>query len=187
MSLHSPEARLVSLKGVMDSHFYGNAASLFGGSISVTEHTGVIIQNCVFESDSSDQGASVYIGFGPQGGGISVLISDSHFSGNSAMQSGGAILFYNSGPLVVVDSITVTNCSALMDGGAISMQLSQKVFISKSVFADNSVTGNGGAISCDSYADLIGLVESVLIRNMANIGGCLYVVNLGANMTLTTF
>lgn len=151
---------------VTDSTFSGNNASAFGGGI---RNDGTLTVRSSTFSGNTVGGAS-----GGDGGGILnssdfATISDSTFTGNSAVFEGGGI--YSSGGTLTIANSTFTENSARFGGGGGNSQ-SATLFVTNSTFSGNSVDQDGGGIH--SFGTLT-VAHSTFLGNSAKRGGGIFI------------
>jgi hypothetical protein len=124
--------------------------------------------------------------FGGTGGGIDVefgpaTIVDCVIAGNSASTEGGGISAFGGATLDIRYDFVSGNTAGQGGGGGLEAQSltflglpANKVTIEQSIFADNSTTGNGGAVEASSTS--LTIEESALLNNSAagNGGGVFF-------------
>ncbi|MCQ2378369.1 MAG: right-handed parallel beta-helix repeat-containing protein, partial [Victivallaceae bacterium] len=98
-----------------------------------------------------------------------VSISDSTFSGNSAMGDGGGGAVYNGGTVSISDS-TFSGNSAWYDGGAFCNYSHATATISDSVFTGNAAESGGAVFNCG----IVTISDSVFSGNATSVGGAVY-------------
>ncbi len=164
---------------VVNSTFANNSAN-FGGAISTGGDRSVTITGCTFSrNNSSTNGRPGYISgsggaiFGPNG---TFDVSDSTFSGNSAV-AGGAI-YYSGVRLRVTNSTFVGNSAsaggAIVNGGALA--------VSNSTFSTNSARSAGGGID---NSGTVTVINSTFVGNTSSLrGSAIYNVS-GGKATLS--
>lgn len=167
---------------ISDSTFESNTADEMGGAIMVSRQTRLNISNSNFRGNGVDSGPVVQ----SCGGAIYLLnadgtqIEDSTFTGNHAVDAGGAIGSqrchgdgdrYSSAPLTI-SRTTFTENAASCSGGAIdSLGLSVKL----STFTGNEAeTCYGGAITAarTAAAPEVELIGNEFIENGVTDAGC---------------
>jgi len=126
---------------VSDSSFTGNDASRNdasrGGAI-YSQSGSVFVNGCSFTGNIASSGGAIY----NYGSGNTVSLINSSFTGNTATNLGGAIVFY--GGSVSVDGCSFTSNTAFSSGGAIFSGGS--VSLINSSFTSNTAFSSGGAI-----------------------------------------
>ncbi|WP_245634915.1 right-handed parallel beta-helix repeat-containing protein, partial [Methanobrevibacter cuticularis] len=163
----------------------------------------VLIENCTFSSCNGDSGAAIYLYENADssrivncrfidnkadntddndytaGGAIcineaaGVEVRNSYFSGNTALNSGGAITIRNNAQNTKIIGCTFVNNSA-PNGGAIYNQLSTGTIIEGCTFTNNKATELGGAI----YSiNTLNISNSNFNNNSAKNGGAIYSTN----------
>lgn len=156
-----------------------NLAHNIGGAIFNNSNGSIDITDSQFLNNATTGGG---FGFGIGGGAISntgsgsvMTIDNSHFEGNYADYSGGAIHLNNNVTLTLTDSHIVNNRSD-DDGGGIYIYDGATVNISNSVISGNyalSVGANGGGIA-NREANLT-ISDSIVSNNIStNSGGGYY-------------
>ncbi len=174
--------------------FEGNTANR-GGALGVstsddTYEYGCIasLTNCSFRNNSSIDkdgtnsdmhGGALYISRKSE-----VSISDSNFTGNSALGEGGAIYETGESNLTITNSTFESNLanSSSSNGGAISLH-SSRLTIINSQFNENTIGKNGGAIyisytSSSTLESLVTLKETSFLNNSSsNYGGAIYITS----------
>ena len=148
---------------ISDSSFSGNSARFDGGAIFNRNGRTLSISNSAFSHNSSEDDGGAIVNWGE------LSISDSSFSGNSALW-GGAI--FNLGELNISDS-TFSNNSADNGGGAIFNR--EELSIVNSSFSSNSTddggwSSTGGAIF---NREELSIVNSTFSNNSAEYGGAI--------------
>ena len=170
---------------IQNSDFINNLASGIGGAIYSVGT--VNISDSAFTLNNANYGGAIYTTG-------NLNISNSNFNRNSAKESGGAI--YSSKDSLIVDSIFDSNTATKLggaiyntrelsingssflnnkatDGGAIFSGNNSKLFIDDSIFTNNIVSDQGGAIY--GLGDLTGTNVN-LNNNSANYGGAVYIM-----------
>ncbi len=180
---------------VSGSIFSGNSVTSLGegggGAISlqwdmVSPEPSVTVDNCKFENNSSKlEGGALYSNR------VHVLVSESTFIGNSAVNGGAIMLDYQlSQPSIVKRCLFLENHAVVVNhfqafGGAICTYV-RSIVIENSIFAYNSSENNGGAVRLhagyggDYYAGYSAVVKSsTFYANRANNwGGAIANTNL---------
>ena len=167
---------------ISQSEFTGNKARL-GGAIyligaptdTATQPTVSILQ-CVLTNNSADFfGGAIYMNAG-----VSATVSESEFSGNSAIDNnGGAIYATDSSTSVTVSQSKFAGNSAGVYGGAIDVN-EAFLTVSECVFTDNMTVEGGGAIGCVGNTTVS---QSVFTHNKADRGAA--VRTWGGPLTVT--
>ena len=124
---------------ISDCVIFANEAPYEGGGIYSAE-SDPIIENCRVEDNSAIDGS---------GGGIFVTagaprISGCVFSGNFAHSTGGAILCWESSPVITDNVIDGNSSSGNYAGGIYSRDCN--AVIARNVFSNNSADGIGGGL-----------------------------------------
>lgn len=199
--------------------FVANSAA-WGGGLA-TLFANATMSNCVFEGNSAESGGGLNNGGGNptvtgctfsqnsarslDGGGmyninnISLSVTNSTFSGNTASGNGGGMLNQENGSLTVA-SCTFDGNTANSGGGMMNSSNGNSV-LTDCTFSENSVVGAGGGIYChrsDTHvtsckfvgnsADGFGggfyshesnsdMTNCILSRNISNFGGGIYFEN----------
>jgi len=128
-------ANLIITQGSIDG-FFG------GGGMSITNDT-TTINNCVFLDNSAQWGAGLSIGSGNSG---SKNIIDCRFEGNQCNSFGGGL--YVSGYGIDINNCTFSGNSAVDGGGAIIAEYGSIGLLEQCTFENNSSVGGdgGGAV-----------------------------------------
>ena len=163
---------------IAGSVFNGNTAKFSGGaivSLAPTNITDVIFNGNIAQGDDGDDepadegGGAIFF----QGDDKLLTITRSVFNGNLSPKGSGAALYLQNGdeaPAQIRDSsfngnIAGTPSSAERLGGAI-LNLGGFGVIQRSVFLNNAVAGDGGAIANDRRGELT-IANSTLVANAA--------------------
>ena len=159
-----------------------NTNGLSGGVISWWGNNGSLI-NCTFTNNSASSGGGALLWKGDYG-----LISNCVFSNNSVnygvatslndgegfdksvihiqiVESDGGAL-YVSGNNLLIDNCDFTNNTALLNGGAISVDWSRNLIIKNSRFKNNKASYHGGAIEING--EDITLINIISKNNTPN-------------------
>jgi predicted outer membrane repeat protein len=144
--------------------FINNSASYMGGAISFGTETVAEIEECTFYGNTARYGGAVYY-FGAD-----VLIKNCEFTGNTAVNDGGAITsdWTGSGNIRIM-GCEFTGNSAGVDGlgGAVHIGTETVAEIAGCTFSDNTAP-NGGAVCCEGIAEIEGCQ---ILGNSAFYGG----------------
>lgn len=116
--------------------FTNNSASSGGGALLWKGDYG-LISNCVFSNNSVNYGVATSLNDGER-------FDNSMIHIQIVESDGGAI--YVSGNNLLIDNCDFTNNTALLSGGAISIDWSRNSTIKNSRFKNNRASYNGGAI-----------------------------------------
>ena len=155
---------------IVNCEFIDNSGHI--GAMGISDNaSNVLIKNCYFENNmannpSPDSGGS--------GGAIDSHASQGHyinctFVNNSAVGSGGALVFLLGYDNYVEDCIFINNYAH--NGGAVYLaNTGSRLFIRNSKFINNSAD-YGGGFSSYSEGSVIGCS---MINNTARDGGCIY-------------
>ncbi len=158
---------------ISNSNFIGNEAGYYGGAINLSNYSitdssiADAIHHSVFERNSAAEGGAIYVEgtvatfdnltfnendarlggamaiYSSGNFGQGITINNSHFTGNTAEERGGAI--YSSGQFEVNNGEFTGNSAS--QGGAIYISNDDPNSIRNSVFKDNTSEYLGGAIS----------------------------------------
>jgi|GEM_PF-5041088 len=153
---------------IANSHIINNIANTNGGGIAIKSSSDVTISNCVL---SNNQAALLGGGLYPISSVVS--ITDSAFSNNSAGWGGGIRLTNSS---ATISDCTFEGNSGSNWAGGIDI-LTSTAAINRCYFKANSSAGGGGGISSgnDASGNLpYSLTNSILINNVAPLGGAIY-------------
>jgi predicted outer membrane repeat protein len=143
----------------VDHSIFVDNRSKYGGAIQTS---GVLeAKNSVFRRNGSEAGAIIHSG--------DATIQNCEFTQNSG-DRGGAIL-HSGGTLTIKNSTFVQNNARL--GGAI---YGDSLTVEDSEFYDNSATTNGGAIFNAGCESSLLMINSVVMRNSARVGGGIWAV-----------
>ena len=166
---------------IFNSHFLFNGANSSGVIISsiifVGQDTLLQVHNCTFKDNTA--GTAVIASYR----GI-ISISNSSFSHNRAMLSGGALLVYSS-TIDIFNSVFM-NSTAVYDGGVIYAYESS-FYVSNSAFSGSFAGRLGGVMYL--HKSTFSLSKSDFSDNIAQfLGGVFYVSNgLSFNIAYSTF
>ena len=149
------QATLFVTLDVIASNFTENSAPRGGGAFYVEVQsrdpiTNVTFSQCLFQNNSLSVGsglggAGVFVQGVP---GTNVVIEDSNFDANDAVDD---------------------------TGGAVATNEVNAVFVRRSRFTDNSATNEGGALSLVSVDNTVRVVESTFDSNEGSLGGAVRV------------
>eukprot|EP00898_Chlorokybus_atmophyticus_P002166 jgi/Chlat1/2950/Chrsp2S04680 len=163
------------------SHFEGNTQAPFGSGVYVLKGSATI-QGCTFTGN--EVSASGGVGGAVYASGNSLDLSGSQFTRNFAPFGGGALLLAAGTASVAACTFHQNNA---LQGGAI--QNDNTMVLTDCIFTENTASNVGGAF--------VGQFSSTIVRctfdsntcngNPINTGGALYINELGANITDTTF
>jgi hypothetical protein len=142
----------------------GNAAT-DGGAFLVSDEI-LNLNNVVVSGNTAgvDGGAVVITSSGGK-----LFATNSKFLNNVANTSGGAIAT-NANALVTLTGCVLEGNSALINGGAIDLNLGNLI-INSSLLAGNSASGKGGAISLSQVLGTLSISNSTLSGNSSNTSG----------------
>ena len=123
---------------LINTQLYENTAAMHGGGLHVNSGSASLIGGSVSANHASDG----------NGGGVNVnddlTVSGTHFQGNIAGNSGGAISQWNTGKLVSISEADLSNNSARNHGGGAF--INSYLTVSDTIFSANTVdsgsTGN---------------------------------------------
>jgi predicted outer membrane repeat protein len=157
---------------IMNCSFLGNSATGAGGGMHFSGPTSAMVTNCWVSSNTAASGGAVhFLGSSPiliqcvfsgnsatlTGGGISCIdfaspvLDSCVFGGNSAGTVGGGICCTdNSSPILTTCSI---ESNSSIDGGGMYLANACSSIIGGCTFVDNSASGLGGALRCESYSE----------------------------------
>ncbi|WP_169805442.1 right-handed parallel beta-helix repeat-containing protein, partial [Methanobrevibacter cuticularis] len=169
-------------------------------SHAISANSTVLIENCTFSGSNGDSGAAIFLYENADnshiincrfidnkadndddneytaGGAIcingasNVEIRNSYFSGNTALNNGGALVIRANAQNTKITDCTFINNRA-PNGGAIYNQLSTGAIISGCTFTNNKATELGGAIHS---IDILNISESNFNNNTAKHGGAIH-------------
>jgi predicted outer membrane repeat protein len=156
---------------VTNSVFIGNhAVNHNGGALCVEGHA--TVSNSRFNENTATWGGAIGCG------GMSLAITSSVFTGNTAGQRGGAIDARESNGTTIVDSVFGANV-ATIEGGAIGARYSDLV-VRSSQFTSNISGTYGGAIWSQNH--VLDVTRTRFIRNRASgDGGAIWVRGYAAS------
>jgi predicted outer membrane repeat protein len=162
----------------------GNVAGL-GGAINMsdavsTAGTTLTLTNVFFSNNHADYGGAIYE---PRG---TLTIVNCNFSGNSAGISGGAILEERSGSILVVADSLFSGNTAVDDGGALG--LVSVAFISGSTFSGNFAAFGGAiskVVLGDLHLTNTVFENNAATGQTTATGGALYIYQNVGTATLT--
>jgi hypothetical protein len=174
-----------------DSTLTGNSNNFGGGLSFDVQNTGsasLTVSGCTFTNNSAGGGAGLFSSVTNGSGLVTVTITNSNFSGNTATIGGGldseATVSGTAGVNVTVSGGTFSGNSAFIRGGAITSTLhtadiSQgSVTLSGSALQNNSAQNGGGVdsevIASDTSAALAMLSETIESNAASQFGGGLY-------------
>ena len=162
-----------------DCAFNGNT-NTGSGSVMTVFGIDLVVEDCTFTNSVGGGYGPIWVGF------QDTKVEDCTFTGNT----GGAITATYGGECTLrVEGTTFEGNSKSGDGGAILTEY-QKTYIYDSVFADNSATGNSGAVGTPGGSNTTKVVVvdgcEFTGNKAGGEGGALRVYNFGANeLTLT--
>jgi predicted outer membrane repeat protein/parallel beta-helix repeat protein len=178
----------------------------FPRSHALTSNGTIFVYNCSFSSSNGDSGSAIYLNNGSTGSKIlnsrfinnkgdngedndyttggavcitgtsDVEVSGCYFSGNSALNYGGALTIRGDASNIRIINSTFVNNRA-PSGGAIYNQLASGTIISGCTFENNKATDNGGAIYAVSPLNIVG--STFKTNTVTNNGGAIYISGSG--------
>lgn len=170
-----------TLTGGQSGYYYGGAAYVYGGSLTINNSTvtgnsayvgGALaaVEGTLVVSNSTLSGNQSFVGGAVYGRFSDVSVIDSTVSGNSAPYgSGGAVYAYDGS--VLIEGTTLTGNSAAYSGGAVAVFYGT-LAVSDSTFQANTASeGYAGAIDLISAEAII--TGSQLLDNAAYGSGAL--------------
>ena len=116
---------------------------------------------------------------------LNLLLNTTHFYGNSARNSGGAIGCHQDNQIEIVGSNTFQNNSCKQNGGAMDFRRSQLNIVHGIAHFHFNEAGSGGAMYLYSTNTLFSGILTIM-KNKAGFGGALFIVGLTLNVTGTT-
>lgn len=134
---------------ISNAIFRNNASTNNSGAIRVNAGGNVVIDNCTFLNNKStgEYGGAVY-GVGTKSVKTTVKITNSHFEGNTAAKSGGAINTGNYSTFTIENCTFTKNVCTTAGSGAVHCSGNGTLHISGSTFTENEGQGaNGGAVT----------------------------------------
>ena len=161
---------------------FNNNTAQYGGAINNQGRTLTVTDSRFTGNTATQFGGAICSGLG------TLTVTDSTFADNNATSgSGGAIFYY--GNTLTVKGSTFTNNNAPY-GGAISSDDGYAIIILNvicSTFANNTATGDGGAIY-NVNSGTLNVTGSTFTNNNAPNGGAVYTANgCTLNVTSSTF
>jgi len=162
-----------------------------GGGIMIEECYTVTMTGCSFSNNQ----ATVYQNAGGTGGGlyisvtkpetVEMLITDSTFTGNDAVNGGGAYVLGTA--FLVVEASSFTSNSASTSGGGLLIDAgcSGCVIDSCTFISNDAGGGNGGGMSIASSSETISLTDTIYTSNSAYSGGGLYINSDNEDITIS--
>ena len=157
----------ITFKNGQSYRNYDSPLNNNGGAIRINHNKNIIIENCKFINNSSEEKGGAIDNSGQ------LTITQSTFNKNMSVNSG---TIYNDEKLIITDSTFKANISA-DNGGAIDN--TGELTITKSIFNENNSSKNGGAI--DNTGELT-ISHSSLCKNTAQIGGA---INCKGNLSIS--
>ncbi len=158
----------------------GTSGTLFGAAyVGGGVHTldsSPVIEDCIFEANSSSYGGAVYA----RRGGPRFLRCV--FEGNSALVDGGAFQFSRTEGGVLEDCAFVGNLAG-NNGGAVHLYGGDPTILRASML-DNTAAGGGGAVSWASTGESALVTGSVVSGNDAMLGGGIWIAEASADLVL---
>ena len=131
-------------------------------------------------------------GYSARGGAVyadrlrGVLVSNSTFTGNTAVGYGGAMYVNRSADLVITDStFSANSVSGMTGGGALSSVTTGTASIESSVFDGNSSDASAGGAAL-MWGNVIDISGSTFTGNSAVAGGALTFSNFGGLLPVVT-
>lgn len=169
--------------------FKDNVAANGGGGIcALLDNTTIVVEDCVFEGNSSDVGLGGAIGCqngalwlfrtrlagnsaGEYGGGVGIAFSGfqqhrlvgNEFIGNNSAEEGGGLYFLAAGDIEVVNNLFVQNASR--NGGAIYCR--QTGAVVNATIVGNTAEETGAGIFYDAGGAGLFVVNSIVRDNVA--------------------
>ena len=186
-------AFLSSTTGVFVAHcsFTSNVAGTIGGAIELDESNAVnYIYDTLFQSNIATSGAAIALQTKNTVGILGSMtwgIVSCTFVDNHVTLSGGAIVSRSNNLINLFGNVFTSNnavgTASDSGGGAISLWLSNAVYLSNSNFRNNSVDfGSGGALSLEDNNVNVVVDKCSFIGNLAKrVNGGAVVVNDGSN------
>src|SRR5690606_1283914 len=180
--------RFVDVSGSFDQLTFKNFTSNANGGSVVAQNAGTFdVSNCVFtnnEAQGVNGGGALYLN-----NVANSTVTDSEFNSNTATAtagSGGAI-FVNSSGVLVVSNSTFTGNSAVRAGGAVETNSAGMISFTNSNFVNNTAIGgtapgNGGAFHISGGGNST-FTDCIVQNNTAVEGGGLW--NGAGIMTIT--
>jgi len=152
-----------------------------GSAISATYYSDIIIDNCIFENNTSwSGGGAIFLNHSD------ITIKNSIFQNNTSLEVGGAIGSLCSSP-EIINNIITNNTAGLGDkygngeGGGLYFQSSneREIILIGNVICNNFVDGDGGGISIIAIDEwtgykLITLNNTISNNNATWRGGAVY-------------
>lgn len=156
-------ASVVSM--IKNCNFINNTAESWGGAIGLTNVEVLIVNNTLFENNTStgDIGGSIYSR-------DSLLVLDNSTINNSKAQHGGAIVQLDN-TLNMTNTKILNSQATKYDGGAI-YSMYAKVGIVNSTIVNNTAKTNGGAIA--ALYDNLAIINTIFSNNTAVNGSNIY-------------
>eukprot|EP00210_Caulerpa_lentillifera_P004309 g4112.t1 len=178
--------------GRMDSHVTGAGVRIDSCLDNSCARPNVTVTSCTFEDNAAIVGGSIY------GTNCEMRISDSTFTNNSALLSGGAVFLNGKSPVLVVQSCTFSNNRAanisisehsaaftralsasnttIRGGGALFAGTPLELIVRDSIFTDNSAGFGGGAIriECEKFNNLLASSVNVSIQRTTFRTNCIH-------------
>lgn len=152
---------------VTDTTFSGNSATT-GGGVNAAGGSDLRFERCVFSNNSASNYGG---GFGISGGTVTLAVTDSSFTGNTAGTDGGALYFMSSSSTNATLSRTVFAGNSAARGGALRTGQGTYNFTNLTM-TGNYASGQGGAAIAD-YGWLT-YDFCTIAGNSADTGGGLY-------------
>jgi alpha-tubulin suppressor-like RCC1 family protein len=131
---------------VSNSRFSGNVSGIGGGAVFLDTGGTYVFEDSTFTGNHATAGGGIYV---IQGLSLSLIVRRNLFSGNSADNSGGALLYAEgrASPPILVENNTFQNNSA-QQGGAI--QAFGRAVIRNNTFSGNSALLEGASLFFDT-------------------------------------
>ena len=169
---------------IKNSKFSNNhALNRFGGVLTASGPTNIMIVNCTISKSSSQQGGALKIE------GARVVIQNSTFIHNVASEMGGVITVAQHSNLHLILSRFTNNsvnCNGSLRrtcaGGAIYAVIHAKVVVENCEFIDNHADHYGGSMAISQSTLIFNGSRSAIQNNSANMGGAMYVAESFVHM-----
>jgi hypothetical protein len=163
-SLRVTDGSLTVSEVVVDSSY---ATCTGGGIFNATPGSLTILSSTI---TNNDVGSSCETGGGVSNDGVSLVIEDSHFEGNSAGYGGALIAGSPTGTTTIEDSTFKDNSAS--SGGAIR-QTGGEMIVSGSTFHGNNASSFGGGIDFFSGTSLLVTNSTFSANTTQNRGGAI--------------
>lgn len=176
----------LALNQMVLTHNQVNNLMLSGGAIYTVGNLAIT------DSTLSNNSAVASGGAVATSSGVSLVLTNTVFDGNSAMEGGAIMLASDMGFVSTVSAknVIMTNNTALVDGGAVSAGRYAEIIIDNSLFDQNTATDTGSVGGAMNITDnVLAAISNTTFSNntVQSDGGAIYTTGAQFDVTNTTF